>query len=165
MQEANFSDADLRLADFSLTGLQLAVFINSKLQGVDFSEAKMQGTDFERARMQGVNLFRGGLQGAVFEQTMMHGAHSENSDRDGEERLRDYVGRETDCPCSAFGGYLEADDVENLVNRVSKRRRGALRTVLLGHVGKARESEAPDGVEAGSYTLGQVEEWIRESDI
>ncbi len=164
MQEANFSDSDLRLSNFSLTGLQLAVFVNSKLQGADFSEAEMQGTDFERAQMQGVNLFRAGMQGANFEQTMMHGGHSEDSNQEGEDRVRGYVGRETDYPCSVFGGHLESEDVESLVNRVSQRRRGELRTVLLSHVGKARESEAPDGVETGMYTLDQAEEWIRDSN-
>lgn len=163
MQEADFSDADLRFADMALTGLQLASFTDSRLQGVDFSEAEMQGTDFRRAQMQGVNLFRAGMQGASFEKTIMHGGHGEDSSQGGEERVRAYIGKETDCPCSAFGGHLTSTDVENLVDRVSKRRREELKTLLLSHVGKARDSEAPDGVETGMYTLDEAEEWIRDS--
>lgn len=164
MQETNFSDADLRLAVFSLAGLQLAVFQNSKLQGADFSEAEAQGTNFEAAQMQSVNLFHAGLQGAHFSETMMHGAHSEDSMQEGEERVRSHAARATHCPCSAFGGHLKSADVENLVKPVSRERREELREMLSIHVGKARKSEPPDGVETGMYTVDQAEQWLRDLD-
>ena len=165
LQEANLLMAQLQGTSFRRAALQVARFSWAKLQGADLGKAQLQGTFLDTAKLQGANLFMAQLQGAYLKLTQLRGAGNVEWDplTSFENRIRKQIGRESDLSKVIFAGGLSQEDVESLVEGLSKEQANELREKLKSHIDKPKSnSRLHRDVITGSYTVKDAEKWIAE---
>ena len=105
------------------------------------------------------------LQGADLNLTRLHGAGIVKWDflTSFANRIRKQIGRESNLSKVIFAGGLSREDVESLVEGLSKEQANELREKLESHIGKPRSNGRLhcDGI-TGSYSKEKAEQWIAE---
>lgn len=165
LRGANLLKAQLQGADLDEAKLQRAKLSWAYLQGVSLRKAQLQGAFLDKAKLQGANLFMAQLQGAYLELTGLHGAGNVewNYLTPFANRIRMQIDKESDLSKVIFAGGLSQEDVESLVEGLSKEQANELREKLKSHIGKPRSNRRlHDGGITGSYTREKAERWIAE---
>ncbi len=163
LQGANLWGARLQGANLLDAQLQGADLLGAQLQGADLWGAQLQGANLLGARLQGANLLDAQLQGVVLRDARLQGATSEYlSGKPFEERIRNWIGKESDLSRVTFAGGLSQEDIDSLVKGLSGKRAQELREPLTPHLGKPPSHEPPAGAETGAYTAEEAEQWIAE---
>ena len=163
LQGAFLRNANLQ-GDLMLASLQNAHLVEARLQGADLRRAGLQGADLSDAELQGARLDFAQLQGASLNGAAFQGVDScSGSDRrDPVTQIRDRTCRESDLSTVTFSGGLTQEKVEALTSDLSDDWAEQLRARLEPHVGKPENRRPPDGVDVGTYTEAQAENWIAE---
>ena len=135
LQEAHLTEAHLQGADLQWAHLQETVLIQIHLQGANLQGAHLQGAHLGEASLQGANLRRAYLQSANLHETCLQGADLCEASLQGAnlyraclqgaqsrewspifaQRMRQFIGQESDLVWVIFEGGLSEDDVDSLV--------------------------------------------------
>ena len=184
LQEAHLTEAHLQGADLTEAHLQETVLIQihlqganlqgAHLQGADLCEASLQGANLRRAYLQSANLHEACLQGADLCEASLQGANLYRACLQGAQsrewspifaqRMRQFIGQESDLVWVIFEGGLSEDDVDSLVEDLPDDEAKELRERLTPHIGKPKSNQLPKNSHAitGSYTKEDAEKWIAE---
>ena len=163
LQGAFLRNANLQ-GDLLLANLQNAHLVEARLRGADMRRACLQGADLSGAELQGARLDFAQLQDASLKGAAFQGVDSKSGSdrRDPVTQIRDRTRRESDLSTVTFSGGLTQEKVEALTSDLSDGWAEQLRARLEPHVGKPENRRPPDGVDVGTYTEAQPENWIAE---
>ena len=165
LRGANLFMAHLQRASLRKAQLQETRLSWARLQGASLGRAQLQGTSLDGAQLQAANLFMAQLQGADLNLTRLHGAGIVEWDprTSFANRIRKQIGKESDLSKVIFAGGLSQEDVEFLVEGLSKEQENELREKLKSHIGEPRSNRRlhRDGI-TGSYNKEDAEKWIAE---
>jgi uncharacterized protein YjbI with pentapeptide repeats len=157
--------ARLRGANFFAAYLQSAYLMEAQLQGANLCRARLHGTHLLKTRLHGADLYETQLQGADLFRTELRGVTSTLSDY-GEpfvERLRTFVGRNSDLSGAILEGGLRQQDLVSSVDGMPTAMANALREKLESHVDRPQGHDTTNSEAiTGTYTEEEAEEWIAE---
>ena len=165
LRGANLLRAQLQGAFLDKAQLQGARLSWAYLQGSSLRKAQLQGAFLDKAQLQGARLSWAQLQGAYLELTPLHGAGNVEWDplTSFANRIRKQIGKESNLSEVIFAGGLSQEDVEFLVEGLSKEQENELREKLKSHIGKPRSnSRLHCGGITGFYNREKAEQWIAE---
>ena len=160
--------ARLRGANLFAANLQSAYLLEAQLQGASLCRARLHGTHLLKAQLHGADLYETQLQEAGLQRTELHGVTSTLSDY-GEsfvERLRAFVGRNSDLSGAILEGGLKQQDLDSYLNGMPAATANELREKLQSHVDKPEGHDLPakSGAMTGTYTEEDADRWIAEYD-
>ena len=163
---ANLEEAQLKGVELWRTELRGAHFFRAKLQGTQFFATKLQEANFVEAQLQEANLALAWLQGTDLEGAQLQGATAEPgfSVIPFANRIRSRIGKDSYLNNVTFGGGLNEEDVNSLVEDLDNEKAHVLRTKLEPHIGHPPSFELPEdsGAITGMYTREEAEIWIDE---
>ena len=177
--EAQLLGADLREAQIQGSDLSCATFQGSDLalsnmHGVYAAKTQFQGADLSGTHFQGADLEEAGLQGVTSHEEFVFSssqgcwgrlpdvaslAQNVNSF---EERMLALVDKQSDLDGVDFGGRLNQEALDYLVEGLSDEKAKELREKLSLDVNEPPSDELPNVAITGSYTAEEAEQWIAE---
>ena len=168
LQKARLWEASLQGANLCWAHLQEAHFLRARLQGVDLDQARLQGASLSQASLQGAFLGGVGLQEVNLHEARLQGIRSRAGDWplpvSFAERIRKFIGQESDLSRVTFKGGLNPQKVDSLVEGFSDEEANELRETLEPHIDQRVSRELPEdsGAITGAYTKEEAEQWIAE---
>ncbi len=165
LQGAFLERAHLHGADLAEAELQVAYLHRTQLPGTSLVEATLQGAILTNANLQGTNFWQARLQGADLYHAQLEGIHCEDSAMSVAERIRAWIGRESESNIALFQGGLSQEDVDFLAEGLlNENLKSLLRERLRKHIGRAASYQLPEdsGAITGAYTEEAAEQWIAE---
>lgn len=165
LQDSELKEAQLYGANLAKARLQRADLFDAHLQGSILELASLQGATLVNTRLQGVNLWDASLQGARLNQARLQGIGVSDSVMSFTERIRYWIGRESESCIAIFAGGLTQEDVDSLVEGLlNENAKQDLREKLNPHIDKPENKQLPENSNAitKAYTKEEAEQWIAE---
>ena len=141
--------------------LQSADLDRAKMRGADLWGAQMQGADLSHTQMQAARVRETEMQGARFQETRMQGVHPSPSAK-APDPLRQQAGQDSDFGSTIFGGDLDKQKFDQIVENMPENKRAQFQSRVQPHVGQKRSSKLPSGIITERYTAKEALEWVEE---
>jgi len=165
LQDSEFKEAQLYGANLTKAKLQRACLFDAHLQGSILEFASLHGATLVNTRLQGAKLSEASLQGARLNQARLQGIGVSDSAMSFTERIRYWIGRESESFIAIFAGELTQEDVDSLVEGLlNENAKQDLREKLNPHIDKPENKQLPKNSNAitKAYTKEEAEQWIAE---
>ncbi len=168
LQDSKLKEAQLYGANLEKANLQMADLLDTHLQGSILEFAHVQGATLVSTRLQGANLWEASLQGARLNQARLQGigiSGISDSAMSFTERIRYWIGKESESFIAIFAGGLTQEDVDSFAEALpNENAKNNLREKLNPHIDKPENKQLPTNSNAiiNPYTQKDAEQWIAE---